>query len=553
MNFFQALEARFCINPDRREVSQAYFRFGIFLVCLVYVYFVHNTLYLQLLTFGALLATLTWLWLAWRRVGKDTTRHIGALAYDCFVLGLVMVGLGRNFMGLFAVLLWISIGYGIRYRSPLYLKLGMLFSIVTFVVSAMITEWKEWEIFVTLLVTLIFVPLAQLGPMSRLMTVLDELDVANRELDEANKTKAKFISNVSHDLLTPVSSIIGYCGMAPPSIEGIRTNAFQLARQIRAILGVAAKDDLLHQEHHEAFKPLSLLNEVRTVCQPLAVSRGITITIDAPACPTTLLGPVHAISICLINLTNNAARHSGGSEIVLSYALNPDGIEFRVQDNGRGIPREQSALVFDRFHRGEASTVVEGLGLGLSIVKDTVERLGGWVKLEDQATGASFRLSFPAAQVRDAEHNPDATPAPIARLEARERTSTLLFVDDELQSLKAWSGVLRASGYHLHAASQGTHALAAIEAGNAFDVCIVDYRMPDMDGLALARRIRTLDPQASIILITADTIDPDAGVFREALDLGEVDLVLGKPLHPATLLAAIEQAGSTRVASSLAA
>ncbi|WP_340638023.1 histidine kinase dimerization/phospho-acceptor domain-containing protein [Xanthomonas campestris] len=60
--------------------------------------------------------------------------------------------------------------------------------------------------------------------------------MANRELDEANKTKTRFISNVSHDLLTPVSSIIGYCGLQPPPIDGIRINAYQLTRQIRAIL-----------------------------------------------------------------------------------------------------------------------------------------------------------------------------------------------------------------------------------------------------------------------------------------------------------------------------
>jgi len=536
MNLLRHLERKYCVNNDRREVSQAYFRVVIFLICGFYCYSIKNTPYLRAITAFAFVATVFWIFMAWRSVGSARARHIGALIYDCLIIGLVMVGFGSRFMGLFAVLLWVSIGYGIRYRNPLYLKLGMIFTSVTFVVSALVTEWSDWGIFLSLLVTLIVVPLVEIGPMTRMINLLEQLDAANKELDEANKIKTRFISNVSHDLLTPLSSIIGYCGLSPPSIDGIRINAYQLTRQIRAILGQSVAEDLSYDEHHEAFEPLELIKQVAAIGKPLAESRDIRISVIATEPLGTFSGPVHALSICLINLVNNAARHSGGTLISLDVMREGTTIAFVVSDNGHGIPAEQQQLVFNRFHRVSPTTSTEGLGLGLSIVKDTIEKVSGTVHLTSSPAGSSFKLTVPAVscphQRQAAPAAPEYTPA---------HGPVVLFVDDEFQSRNAWTSVLREVGYHVHAATGGAEALAAMDAGNTYGMCILDYRMPEMDGITLAEAIKERNPNARIIMISADIRDGIA-TFKDAVAQGVIDHALSKPLHPGLLISTVQQA-----------
>ncbi|MBV6800002.1 ATP-binding response regulator [Xanthomonas euvesicatoria] len=542
------LERRYCVNPIRQEVNQAYFRFGIFIICGIYCYSIQNTPYLRKISLFALLATFFWVFMAWRRVGPDKLRHIGALAYDCLIIGLVMVGMGSSFMGLFAVLLWIGIGYGIRYQQPLYLKLGMVFTTVTFVVSGLVTSWTDWGVFLSLLVTLAVVPLMQLAPMTRIIKLLEQLDATNRELDEANKTKTRFISNVSHDLLTPVSSIIGYCGLQPPPIDGIRINAYQLTRQIRAILGKTASEDLTHEEHHEKFDPVDLLRQVATIVKPLAEVNGAQITIMNAESFGMFSGAVHALSICLINLVNNAAKHSGGDRIELRAGYEGTMLSFVVADNGFGIPESQQQLVFQRFHRAGSSTGADGLGLGLSIVRDTIEVVGGQVTLNSNGEGSTFRLTAPAAMLQETESRPRAA---LPLRTAFTRVAAVLFVDDEFQSRSAWSGVLREAGYHVHAAGGGVEALAAIDAGNHYDVHVLDYRMPEMNGIELAVAIRARNPGAKIIALSADAADDRALVFQQPLADGLLDAALGKPIHPEKLIASVEQACSSTLIAPL--
>jgi signal transduction histidine kinase/AmiR/NasT family two-component response regulator len=543
------LERRYCINPNRQEVSQSYLRFGIFIICGIYCFSIQNTPYLRAITLFALLATFFWVFMGWRRIGPDHVRHVGALIYDCLIIGLVMIGLGSSFMGLFVVLLWIGIGYGIRYQKPLYFKLGMVFTMVTFIVSGLVTNWTDWGIFFSLLVTLMVVPIMQLAPMTRIINLLKQLeaankdlDRANKDLDEANKTKTRFISNVSHDLLTPISSIIGYCGLTPPAIDGIRINAYQLTRQIRAILGKTASEDLTHEEHQEAFDPVELLRQVAAIVKPLAEANGARIAVTNAAAFGLFSGPLHALSICLINLVNNAAKHSGGDRIVLGAAYDGAMLSFTVADNGTGIPESQQQLIFQRFHRAGSSTGADGLGLGLSIVRDTIQVIGGQVTLHSASTGSTFRVTAPAIHLQEVEQRPRVAPPVRAKVAS---VGSVLFVDDEFQSRGAWSAVLREAGYHVHAAAGGADALAAIDAGNHYDVHVLDYRMPEMNGIELATAIRARKPTARIIALSADAADGRAPVFEKPLAEGLLDAALSKPLHPEKLIAIVEQACSS--------
>ena len=541
MNILRQLEGKVCINPDRRELSQAYLRVFIFVGCMVYCFAKYDTTYLRDITFFAFLATLFWLGMAWRKVGSDKVRHIGALVYDCGIIGLVMVGFGSGMMGMFAVLLWVSIGYGLRYRSPLYLKLGMMLTSATFIVSAMVTNWNELAVFATLLVTLIIIPLALMRPMTEMINLLERFSATNKMLDEANKTKIRFMSDVSHDLLTPVSSIIGYCQLSQPSIEGIRISAIQLTRQIRAIIGRSAAEDLSFDEPEESFIPAELLRQVAAIVKPLAESRGLRIDVVNRARLGTFFGGYDSLSICLMNLANNAAKHSKGTQVTLSVSEERGGLLFEVTDDGVGIAPSQQQRIFDRFHRGPAAAETDGLGLGLAIVKDTIERIGGRVELTSGHLGSTFRLHAPATLIDRSAAAQSAPPKSALVRSVATDLASILFVDDELQSRAAWSGVLREAGYSVHSAASGIEALAAIDAGNRYDICVLDYRMPGMNGIELASAIRERQPTMRLVAISADKLHDKPSVFTRALDSRLLDAALQKPLHPTTLLSMVEQ------------
>jgi len=540
MNILRWLEGKVCINEDRRELSQAYLRIFIFIGCMIYCFAQYNTPYLRAITFFAFLATLFWVVMAWRKIGQAHLRHIGALVYDCGVIGLVMVGFGGRMMGMFAVLLWVSIGYGLRYRSPLYLKLGMLLTCATFIVSALMTHWRQLDVFLTLLFILVIIPLALLRPVTELIHLLERLAATNKQLEEANKTKTRFMSDVSHDLLTPVSSIIGYCQLSQPSIDGIRISAIQLTRQIRAMLGRSAAEDLSFDEPEEPFVPAELLRQIATIVKPLAESRGIRIDVSHQGPLGTFYGPYDSLSVCLMNLVNNAAKHSGGSQVTLSASREPDGLVFEVRDDGVGIAPAQQKHIFDRFHRGSAAPKTEGLGLGLAIVKDTIERIGGRVELESSHFGSSFQLYAPVRMTSQGSPSP-TTLTTSSMVPAVTQSASVLFVDDEFQSRSAWSGVLREAGYNVHSAASGANALAAIDAGNRYDICVLDYRMPGMNGIELAAIIRERQPAMKLVIISADKLGDQPSVFTRALEIRLLDGALQKPLHPAALLSTIEQ------------
>ena len=549
-SIIERLEDRYCINTNRGELNQAYFRIVLFIICSTYSLFLHNTTYMWSVSFYALCATIFWIIAAWRTYGRERIRHICTMIYDCSIIGMVMIGLGSSFMGLFGVLLWISIAYGLRYRKPFYFKLGIILTSLTFIISAIVTRWDNWGIFTALLVTLILVPLTQLAPLTKMIEVIEKLDKANKDLDEANKFTTKFVSNVTHDLLTPVNAIIGYSEVSPPDVDGIRVNAAQLIRQIRAILGKTIPVELtankyLDDEYLEEFSASELLSRTASMVRPQATNRNITITINTLTDEGVYFGAADAISTCLSNLTVNAIKHSGGNEIELNSFYSDDRLYFEVADNGNGIPLVERDKIFNRFYRMPHSEGSEGLGLGLTIVKDTLDRNQGIINLEASSIGTKFRFFIPVTVLNGSTNHESFSQRTLPASKSTSKRN-ILFVDDDFSGRKAWSSFLRTSGQYVHMASSGKEALASIESGNQYSIYILDYQMPEMNGLELASQIRSIDSHAKILIISADVNSDPNKKFDNAINDGIINLALGKPINPEKLLYVVEELQNPR-------
>jgi signal transduction histidine kinase/CheY-like chemotaxis protein len=543
-SIIKKLEDRYCNNTNRGELNQAYFRIILFVVCSGYSLFLHNTLYMWSVTSFACFATFFWIFAAWRTLGRERTRHVWTMIYDCSIIGLVMIGLGSAFMGLFGVLLWISIAYGLRYRKPFYFKLGIVLTSLTFIISAIVTRWDDWGIFSALLVTLIVVPLVQLVPLTKMIHLIEKLDKANKDLDEANKFTTKFVSNVTHDLITPVNAIIGYSELTPPDVDGIRVNAAQLIRQIRAILGKTIPVELtankyLEDEYLEEFSAAELLGRTASMVRPQATNRNIIISINALSDGGVYFGAADAISTCLSNLTVNALKHSDCNTIVLGAFYSDDRLYFEVSDNGKGISILHRDHIFNRFFRMPHSES-EGLGLGLTIVKDTIDRNQGEITLESSESGTNFKFFMPVTPLGKSTTKGTFSQRTLPS-SGHASKRNILFVDDDFSGRKAWSSFLRTSGQYVHMASSGKEALASIESGNQYSIYILDYKMPEMNGLELASRIREIDAHAKILIISADVNSDPNKKFKNSVDRGVINLALGKPINPEKLLAVVEE------------
>jgi CheY-like chemotaxis protein/two-component sensor histidine kinase len=372
-----------------------------------------------------------------------------------------------------------------------------------------------------------------------------ERDKAIHALDRANAIKSMFLANTSHNLLTPLNSVLGYCEAArdkmpeiAPEIEGIRITVDQLSRQIKA--NIEKSFDLEgHDEFLEEFSPIEILRRIATVIRPFANNKEIEIRITSTVDNDSIyFGALDAITVCMLNLAENAVKYSDGRTIQLSVSKGTDSgsLQFSVLDDGQGIPTEDQAKIFYLFYRAKNNDT-QGWGLGLSIVKETLDKLGGNIQLKSQPNETEFTFTVPSKIVGNRQKYTDR----FSKLQISKTNSiSILFVDDETPARKTWGTAIRKTGHFVHVAAGGLEALKSIESGNRYHLYMLDYRMPDMNGLELAKQIRDIEPSATIVIISAE-VNKNNQAFNDAIESGLIDATISKPIHINELLALIEK------------
>lgn len=365
---------------------------------------------------------------------------------------------------------------------------------------------------------------------------VEELRRANDIADAASRAKDEFLATLSHELRTPMTSIIGWAQMLR-MFGTAQDNAEQAADAILSSAKAQSQlvEDLLDLSRITTGKlrlrtdPVDLQEVVESAIQtvvPAAAAKRLTINRNLS--PATVIGDRSRLQQVVWNLLSNAVKFTpDDGRVDVTVAVRGARAVISVSDSGRGIDPAFLPAVFDRFSQAEtvAGRSTGGLGLGLAIVRHIVELHGGEVTAESAGInrGATFTVSLPISK---AEVQQTAGSRDLPNLNGKR----ILLVEDSLDTLSMFTSFLRAAGATVFPASSVKEAFL-IDAAEAIDVVVTDISMPGENGLMLIRSLRSANRERAIIAITAL-----GGSVRDEIMRAGATLLIEKPFGPAELV-----------------
>ena len=367
-----------------------------------------------------------------------------------------------------------------------------------------------------------------------------ELQEAYTQAQHANSAKSDFLARMSHDIRTPINSIIGLLEIAEHfSSDTEKLRDIRMKCQTVAWYLLSLVDDVLDMSKLEsgevhlvesAFRLDELLDQCREIIEPQAAEKGLTLVVEnelKKADCALISSPTHLRQI-LMNLLSNAVKYNrpGGSITASVEAEAADEenvtVRFTVADTGYGISEEFQKEMFEPFTR-EASqaATASGTGLGLPIVKRLTDMLGGTITVQSALNvGTTFTVLMPFR--RDIEAAAGSAEDAEAPHKGSLHGMNILLVEDNMLNLEITEYLLKHEGCNVHTAVDGQQAVQTFSQSKPFyfDAILMDVMMPVMDGYTATRTIRAMDrPDAKavqIVAMTANAFAEDVVKCREA-------------------------------------
>ena len=346
-----------------------------------------------------------------------------------------------------------------------------------------------------------------------------KLQVAVEKAESANRAKSTFLSNMSHDIRTPMNAIIGFTTLALSNIDDTDrvkdylgktlASSNHLLSLINDVLDMSRiESGKIHLEEVEV-NLSDVLHDLKTIVSGQIYAKQLELYMDVMDvtdedvyCDKTRLNQI------LLNLLSNAIKFTpaGGTVSVrvrqLAGKVHGCGqYEFRIKDNGIGMSQEFAQKIFEPFERERTSTVsrIQGTGLGMAITKNIVDMMGGTIEVQTaQGKGTEFTVCVPMRAQTEQR--------PVEKITELEGLKALV-VDDDFNTCDSVTKMLVKVGMHAEWTLSGKEAVLrarqSIEMSDVYHAYIIDWRLPDMNGIEVTRQIRSLHDDTPIIILTA--------------------------------------------------
>ncbi|MEQ2976778.1 ATP-binding protein [Butyricimonas faecihominis] len=351
---------------------------------------------------------------------------------------------------------------------------------------------------------------------------------AKQRAEESDRLKSAFLANVSHEIRTPLNAIVGFSEVIAHTegecereeyLDIVKANSNLLLHLINDILDLSRIESGRMEFIDENIQMDELCEELRQMHQ-MRIKNDVKVIFERPAVSLTIVSDSHRLRQLYSNLISNAIKYTEKGSITLGYKLKGNMMEGYVRDTGSGIPVEKLNNVFGRFEK--LDLLKQGFGLGLSICKSILDKMGGKIWVESElGVGSCFYFSIPYNGT-----------LPVAG----EQNKPLILVAEDMDCNYELVKAILEERYSVLRANDGIDVVTKYESSKP-DLILMDVRMPGLDGLSAAGIIRELNPTIPIIATTAFAFETDRGM---ALAAG-CNEYISKPLEAEKLKTMIER------------